>query len=119
MAAIAGLAMGRFLSPQFSDTNPAIHATILRQLVTMDLQGYAGCGAAIRDMQLADRISEIASPTLVVTGKQDTSTPFEGHGDYLLSQIPNVTHAHIDGAHLAPLDGTVPLAAALTSFFES
>ena len=85
MAAIAELAMGRFLSAAAS---PATYQTVLRQLLTMDAQGYAGCGAAIRDMDLATRIAGIAAPTLVVTGTRDTSTPLEGHGEYLAARIP-------------------------------
>lgn len=119
MQAIAELAMGRFLSPQFSEEHPEMRASILRQLVGMDAQAYAGCGAAIRDMDLADRISGIACPTLVVTGERDTSTPLEGHGEYMLAQIPGAVHAAIPAAHLAPLDGTDALIAALKNFLES
>ena len=84
MAAIADLAMGRFLSDA---AEPAIYEAVRRQLLAMDAQGYAGCGAAIRDMGLADRIGGIACPTLVITGTRDTSTPYEGHGEHLIARI--------------------------------
>lgn len=116
MAAIADLAMGRFLS---DDTEPAIYESLRRQLVTMDGEGYAGCGAAIRDMDLAERISDIACPTLIVTGTRDTSTPFAGHGDYLLARIPGATHVSLEAAHLAPIEAPDALASAMISFLES
>lgn len=116
MAAIADLAMGRFLS---DEAEPAIYETVRRQLLAMDAHGYAGCGAAIRDMDLADRISGIACPVLVVTGTRDTSTPHEGHGEHLVSRIPNAAHNALEAAHLAPLEAPQALAAALTSFLES
>ncbi len=118
MAAIADLAMGRFLSPELREDNPALYETVRRQLVTMNPQGYAGCGAAIRDMDLAERISGIVAPTLVVTGTRDTSTPLEGHGEHLLARISGAVHAELAAAHLAPLEAPEALAAALIPFLE-
>lgn len=116
MAAIADLAMGRFLSPGFVAANPALAATIRRQLLTMDAAGYAGCAAAIRDMDLADRISAIGCPVLVVTGDQDTSTPWAGHGEHLVGRIPGARHVALLAAHLATLEAPGALAEALLSF---
>ena len=118
MEAIADVAIGRFLSPRRRQEDPALDETIRRQLVTMDPQGYAGCGAAIRDMDLAGRIADIAVPTLVITGKRDTSTPLEGHGEHLLAAIPGAIRAPLDCAHLAPLEAPGALADALISFLE-
>ncbi|RYM09491.1 MULTISPECIES: 3-oxoadipate enol-lactonase [Sphingobium] len=116
MAAIADLAMGRFLSDA---AEPAIYDAVRRQLLTMNAQGYAGCGAAIRDMDLADRIGGITCPTLIVTGARDTSTPFTGHGEHLLARIPGATHVALEAAHLAPLEAPDALAGAILSFLES
>jgi len=116
MAAIADLAMGRFLSDA---AEPAIYEAVRRQLLAMDAQGYAGCGAAIRDMDLADRIGAIACPTLIVTGTRDTSTPYAGHGEHLIARIPGAAHVALEAAHLAPLEAPEALAGAITSFLES
>ena len=116
MAAIADLAMGRFLSDA---VEPAIYEAVRRQLLAMDAQGYAGCGAAIRDMDLADRIGGIACPTLVITGTRDTSTPYAGHGEHLVARIPGAAHVALEAAHLAPLEAPEALAGAITSFLES
>jgi 3-oxoadipate enol-lactonase/4-carboxymuconolactone decarboxylase len=116
MAAIADLAMGRFLSDAAA---PALFESVRRQLLGMDPQGYAGCGAAIRDMDLAPRIPAIAAPTLVVTGTRDSSTPFAGHGEHLVQSIPGAAHVSLEAAHLAPLEAPEALAGALASFLES
>ncbi|OHT17752.1 MULTISPECIES: 3-oxoadipate enol-lactonase [Sphingomonadales] len=118
MAAIVDLAMGRFLSPEFIAAEPAVAQTIRRQLVNMAASGYAGCAAAIRDMDLASRIGQIGCPTLVVTGDRDTSTPFEGHGEYLLAQIPGANHAALPAAHLAPLEAPRLLAETMLEFLK-
>lgn len=116
MAAIADLAMGRFLSDQ---AEPAIAEAVRRQLLSMDAEGYAACGTAIRDMNLADRVQKIAVPTLIISGTRDTSTPFEGHGDYLLSHIPNAQHQALKAAHLAPLEAPEAVAETILSFMKA
>lgn len=103
-ASIADLAIERFLSPDFASCKPDVAATIRRGVIATPDDGYAGCASAIRDMDLADRIGSIACPTLVVTGREDISTPLEGHGDAILSRIPGARHAAVSGAHLPPVE---------------
>ena len=43
---------------------------VRRQFISTEPQGYAGCGAAIRDMDRAERIGAIICPTRVITGKR-------------------------------------------------
>lgn len=118
MPAIAALAMGRFLSDQFRVAEPGISETLLRQLLAMDAEAYAGCGAAIRDMDLADRIGGITAPTVVVTGSRDSSTPFAGHGDLMLAHIAGAVHLDLEAAHLAPLEAPDELARSLIAFLD-
>ena len=115
-AAIADLAMGRFLSPGFTRTHGAVAAGIRQGLIAMADDGYAGAGAAIRDMALIDRLPQLAVPTLVVAGDRDTSTPFAGHGERIAAAIPNASVVHLDAAHLAPIEAPGALAAVLTRF---
>ncbi|QQN73541.1 3-oxoadipate enol-lactonase [Croceicoccus sp. YJ47] len=117
MDAIADLAMGRFLDPAFVASHPEIAESIRGGLLTMDPAGYAGAGCAIRDMELAGRLNEIAAPTLVVTGMQDLSTPRDPHGERLLADIPDATGTELKCAHLAPVEAPRALAGALRRFF--
>lgn len=116
MSAIADLAMGRFLSPGFTAAHPEIADGILAGLIGTTAAGYAGAGAAIRDMVLIDRLPGVAAPTLLVAGNRDTSTPFEGHGEAIAAAIPGAQVAHLDAAHLAPIEAPAPLAAAIRRF---
>ncbi len=113
MASIADLAMGRFLSPEYIAAQPAMAATVRRALIGMAASGYAGCGAAIRDMAIAERLGEIAAPTLVVTGGRDTSTPYDGHGEHLVEGHADAQHVALDAAHLAPIEAPERLASAI------
>lgn len=118
MLAIADMAMGRFLSPEFSAAHPDIAATLRTGLVTMRVEGYAGCGAAIRDMSLLQHLPHIRQPTLVVTGLHDTSTPLQGHGDVLVNGIPGARLVQLPAAHLAPVDAPQALATAIEQAFS-
>lgn len=118
MGPLVPMVMSRFLSELYSASAPGVTETIERQLLAMDPEAYAGCAAAIRDMELESRISAIRVPTLVVTGARDTSTPFAGHGQKLVDRIPEARHVEIDAAHLAPLEAPAALASDLAVFFR-
>lgn len=117
-AAIADLAMGRFLSPGFVRANPAVAESIRAGLIAMADDGYAGAGAAIRDMALIDRLSRLDLPVLLVAGDRDTSTPFAGHGEHIAAALPQAQIVHLDSAHLAPVEAPAELAAALRRFLR-
>ena len=116
VTAIAELAMSRFLAPAFAQSNPQITDTVRRSLLSTSDAGYAGAAAAIRDMLLIERLPSIVAPTLVVAGKLDISTPFEGHGDRIAATIPGARPVHLDTAHLAPLEAPAVLAATMRQF---
>ncbi|MGP7795212.1 bifunctional 3-oxoadipate enol-lactonase/4-carboxymuconolactone decarboxylase PcaDC [Sphingomonas sp. CLY1604] len=113
--AIADMAVGRFLSPGFTARHPEVADSLRDGIARQAAAGYAGAGAAIRDMALADRITAITVPTLVVTATLDISTPYAGHGEHLLT-IPGAQHVGVDGAHLPPIEVPTALATALRHF---
>jgi 3-oxoadipate enol-lactonase/4-carboxymuconolactone decarboxylase len=114
--AIAEMAVGRLLSAPFAAQHPEIVGGLKRAIAAQSDAGYAGAGAAVRDMALLDRIGAIAAPTLVVTAADDISTPYDGHGERLLAAIPGAQHAALTGAHLPPIEAPAALAASLRRF---
>lgn len=116
VSAIAELAMSRFLAPAFAQSNPQVTDTVRRSLLSTADAGYAGAAAAIRDMSLIERLASIVAPTLVVAGKRDISTPFEGHGDRIAAAIPGARTAQLDTAHLAPLEAPALLSETIRQF---
>ena len=115
-AAIAELAITRFLTAEFARTHPSVEQSLRRGLVTMADNGYAGAGAAIRDMEILDRLPALDVPTLIVVGDRDVSTPCAGHGDRLAQSIPGAKLVHLECAHLAPVEVPGELTAALVRF---
>jgi len=117
MGIIADVVMGRFLDASFAADNRQLADTLRRSLLAMNPAGYAGCGAAIRDMAILDRLNGITVPTLVVVGTRDMSTPLEGNGSLILAAIPDARLAQVPGAHISPLEAPREVAQTLIDTF--
>jgi 3-oxoadipate enol-lactonase/4-carboxymuconolactone decarboxylase len=118
MAGVAEAAIGRFFSEDFRRAHGEVVAGVHAGLLAMSADGYAGCGAAIRDMAIDDRLAGILAPTLVIAGARDISTPFAGHGDRLAAAIPGAEVAILDTAHLASLEDPGAFAGAVSAFLD-
>lgn len=116
MGAIVDPVMARFLSPAFAAAHAPVAQSVRQALLSMAPQGYTGAAAAIRDMAVLDALPAIGVPTLVIAGKQDVSTPYAGHGERIVAAIPGAVAAHVNAAHLAPLEAPAELAAAIGVF---
>lgn len=115
-AAIADMAMERFFSERFRRREPGVVATTRAGLLGMSAGGYAGCCAAIRDMDLAGRLGGISAPTLVISGDQDVSTPFDEHGGRIAASIAGAEVASLDTGHLPCLEAPAAFAGAVEDF---
>lgn len=116
MAAVADMAIGRFFSEDFRRRRPEVVESVRTGLLTTSPEGYAGCGAAIRDMDLLGRLPEITAPVLVIAGEKDQSTPFEGHGEKIVAAVPHAQVKILPAAHLPSLETPQAFAQAVTVF---
>ena len=115
MAAVADTIISRWFTPRFRETNPVEVKRIRGAFLATDPQGYAGCCAAIRDMDLRDRLGLIETPALVVIGAHDpATTPVQG--DYLVARIPGAQRVMLDAAHLSNIEQPEAFAQAVFSF---
>ena len=78
--------------------------------------GYLRCCAALRDMNHADLLGQIKSPTLVISGERDVATPWTGHGEILAREIPGAKALHLAAAHLSNLERPHSFTTALLAF---
>lgn len=103
MAAMAEPVLERWFTPGFrASGNPAIRA-IGHLLEETAPAGYAGCCAAIRDMDLRPTAPLIGAPTLVIAGLQDPATPPD-HAGFLAQAIPGAQLLELDAAHLSNVE---------------
>lgn len=116
MAAVIDVVMSRFFTAASLERNPPAVSAARRTVLATSPIGYAGCCAAIRDMDQRDLLGRIATPTLVIAGDQDVSMPWASHGEPLSSAIQAATVVRLRAAHLSNLEQPRSFSAALFRF---
>ncbi len=115
---VADAVVARWFTDDFAAREPETVAHWRGVLTGTSLEGYAGCCAAIRDVDLRDRLAAIAAPTLIVAGLQDLATPVE-HQATLAARIPAARLTVLDGAaHLAAVEQGPAVAGALLDHLD-
>jgi 3-oxoadipate enol-lactonase / 4-carboxymuconolactone decarboxylase len=116
MAAVVDSVMQRFFSAGSLDANYPAIATTKRTFLATNPVGYAGCCAAFRDMDHRLLVRAIRTPTMIVFGDLDVSTPWKDNGEILASSIPNPRVVGLPTAHLSNLEAPRSFSAALFDF---
>ena len=85
-------------------------------ILATPVAGYCGCCAAIRDMDQRETIRGITTPTMVIVGADDPSTPVAA-ARLIHERISGSELAVIpDAAHLSNIEQADAFNAALTGF---
>lgn len=116
MASIADLALKRFFSVETLSRNESCVGSIKSVLLGTNPVGYLGCCAALRDFDSRKFLSQIRVRTLVIAGDRDVSTPWEGHSEVLVREIPGAQSIRLPAAHLSNLERPRSFSAALFGF---
>lgn len=118
MKTIEEMVMGRFFTSESVAANPPDVASTRRTLLATQPEGYAGCCAAVRDMDNVPLLPKIQTPTLVVFSDRDLSTPWTGNGEILARSIPGAEAIGLPTAHLSNLEAPRTFSAALFDFIH-
>jgi len=118
MAAIVEMAMQRFFSAETLLRGDVQANAVKSVLLGTDPAGYAGCCAALRDFDSRELLRQIRTPTLLIVGDRDVSTPWEGNGEILAGGIPDVRVVRLPAAHLSNLEKPRWFNAALLDFLR-
>ena len=116
MAAVTDAALRRFFSPAAVAADAPPVAWARRTLLATDPAGYAGCCAAVRDLNQTSLLGSIRTPTLVISGDLDESMPWDGHGRVLSTSIPGAQVVRLPAAHVSNLERPRSFTAALFDF---
>ncbi|MFK0298786.1 3-oxoadipate enol-lactonase [Brevundimonas sp. NPDC090276] len=103
MAPLAEASIARWFTSSFPMREQNAVSPIREMLLGCDPSGYAGCCAAIRDMDLRPTAPLIAASTLVIAGSQDPSTSVED-GRWLADAVHQGELAVLDAAHLSNVE---------------
>ena len=95
--------MERWFTKEFRERAPQAIAKMREMFVATKVEGYCGCGEAIRDMDLRTLLAKISAPTLVIAGRHDPATPLEGN-EFIQAHIPGASIAVLDAAHIANIE---------------
>jgi 3-oxoadipate enol-lactonase / 4-carboxymuconolactone decarboxylase len=109
-------AIGRFFSAAMVAAEAPAVTEARRVLLATDPIGYAGCCAAVRDLNHTDLLGSVRTPTLVISGDQDESMPWDGHGRVLSSGIPGAQYVRLPAAHISNLGRPRSFTAAVSDF---
>jgi 3-oxoadipate enol-lactonase/4-carboxymuconolactone decarboxylase len=118
MAAVEESVMGRFFTPESLSANPPEVSNTRRVLMSTNPDGYAGCCAAVRDLDQIGLLRAIHIPTLVVVSDRDVSTPWQNHGEVLAREITGAQVVRLPTAHLSNLERPRSFTSALLKFLE-
>lgn len=116
MSSIVDIVMSRFFTASSIERNVSAVVAARRTVLATSPIGYAGCCAAIRDMDQRDGLGRITTPTLVIAGDHDVSMPWATHGAVLASAIQAATVVRLRAAHLSNLEQPRSFSAALFRF---
>lgn len=118
MAAVAEATPSRWFTENFRRQRPEVVAEFTAMVAACPADGYAGCGAAIRDADLREDVQRITAPALVITGTADPATP-PSEGEFLCSRISGARRLELEAAHLSNVEAADAFTAGVLQFLTS
>lgn len=108
----------RWFTPAFRASHPQVIAATSRMILNTSVAGYAGCAAAIRDMDLTGVPEQIRAPVLVLAAAADPSAP-PAAMQALHRRIPGARYAELaDAAHVFTLEKPAETSALIRNFLH-
>lgn len=116
MAAIADGTMERWFTEGFRKRAPQAVARLKQMVLDTPVEGYIGCGEAVRDMDHREIIRNITAPTMIIAGRQDPGTTVEA-AEFLRDRIPGSKLVVLEAAHISNVEQAQAYTEALLGFF--
>jgi 3-oxoadipate enol-lactonase len=115
LASIADTVISGWLTADFRQREPEVTAKLKAMLLATPVQGYLACCEALSTLDQRALLPKIKSPTLVITGRHDMSTPISA-GEFIRSQIPGASLTILDTAHISNVEQPHAFTDALVGF---
>lgn len=115
LAAVADTVIAGWLTEEFRGRNPEIAQRMKAMLLATPVEGYLASCEALRTLDLREALPQIKSPTLVIAGRYDRSTPIT-MAEAIRSQIPGASMTILDAAHISNIEATLAFNDAVLGF---
>jgi 3-oxoadipate enol-lactonase len=115
MAAIADGTMERWFTKGFRERAPQAVARLKQMVLDTPVEGYIGCGEAVRDMDHREIIRTITAPTMIIAGRHDPGTTVEA-AEFLRDRIPGSKLVVLEAAHISNVEQAQAYTDALLGF---
>jgi 3-oxoadipate enol-lactonase len=103
LAAVADAVIANWLTADFREREPQVTANMKTMMLETPVQGYIGCCEALSTLDQRELLPRIKSPTLVIAGRHDLSTPVAA-GELIRSKIPGASMTLLDAAHISNVE---------------
>jgi len=103
LAVVADTVIGGWLTQEFRDHNPEVADRMKAMLLATPVEGYLACCEALSRLDLREDLSRIKSPTLVIAGRYDKSTPI-AMAEAIRSRIAGANMTILDAAHISNVE---------------
>ncbi len=103
MSAIAEAVASRWVTVEFRNRRIKEFAQLISGISHIEPDGYIGCCAAIRDMDLRPLLASIRAECLIISGEQDLATPLS-HSQFLADHIAHSELVATTGAHVSNIE---------------
>lgn len=118
MKNVAAAAIERWFTPAFRARNSSAVANIHRTLEATSPEGYTACSAAVRDFDFREKLGNIRTPTLIISGTHDpATTPTDGQ--FLANHVAGARYVELNGAHLSNIEDADRFTREVLSFLSS
>jgi 3-oxoadipate enol-lactonase len=115
LASIADTVIAGWLTQDFRDRQPEVAARIKAMLMATPVEGYLASCEALSRLDLRDDLPDIKSPTLVIAGRYDKSTPI-AMAEAIRSRIPGASMTILDAAHISNVEAALAFNDAVLGF---
>lgn len=103
MKDMASAAIERWFTAAFRAKDPSTVGKIHKTLEDTSPEGYAACCAGLRDFDFREKLNNIRTPTLIVSGTHDPATT-PADGQFLANHIAGARYVELNGAHLCNIE---------------
>ena len=103
VASVADIVIAAWLTADFREREPQITANLKAMMIATPAQGYIACCEALSTLDQRELLPRIKSPTLVIAGRHDMSTPVAA-GEFIRSHIPGASMTLLDAAHISNVE---------------